>query len=170
VEYVHRLHQLEVARREMAAELDENQQVNQFNAVQMHSMRAELDKNMSLLLASRASHARPAAKLDYTWEGKRPRDGAWQAVKQNGALDLMPHAELQNYAHLYAVMGSFMEAVTALDMQMDAAGAIARRSPDGILSPRDIDELITATSDAQGKLAFTEILMQFEEKSLTLAR
>jgi len=73
---------------------------------------------------------------------------------------------LQRYTYVYVVFGAFMDALTAMNMQMDAAAAITRRAPDGALSPRDVDELVTATSDAQGKLAFTARMLQFGERGL----
>lgn len=56
--------------------------------------------------------------------------------------------------------------MAAFNIQTEVAGAIARRAPEGALSARDIDDLIAATSDAQGKLAFVERLLQFEELAL----
>jgi hypothetical protein len=78
----------------------------------------------------------------------------------------MPHAELRNYVYVYAVFGAFMDALTATNAQMEIAGAIAGRMPDGQLSPRDVEELITATSESQGRLAFVGKLLSFEEIGL----
>jgi len=166
VEYVHHIDQLHTARRELAQELDENRAFARKNELQVKITEAELDRDMALLRAAQASHTPPKGKLDYAWTFSRTRDGAWQTVKQNGALGLMPHAELHRYTYVYVVFGAFMDALTAMNMQMDAAAAITRRAPDGALSPRDVDELVTATSDAQGKLAFTARMLQFEERGL----
>ena len=59
-----------------------------------------------------------------------------------------------------------MDALTEANVATEVAGAIARRAPDGRFSPQDIDELISATSNAQGKLAFAERLLQFEQAGL----
>jgi hypothetical protein len=88
------------------------------------------------------------------------------SVKQNGTLELMSHAELQNYAYIYAVCGSFIEALADMNIALDVAGAIAGRAPGGTLSPQDIDELIVATSQAKRKLVFAARILGFEEKGL----
>jgi hypothetical protein len=46
------------------------------------------------------------------------------------------------------------------------ARAIARRSPDGNLTPRDIEELITVTSEVQAKVAYLTLLLRLEENAL----
>jgi glucose/arabinose dehydrogenase len=166
VEYFHHRHQLQEARRELSAELEDNRRRAAKNIEQVHKVQAELDNDMALLRANQSSHTPFAAKLDYTWMFYRTPDGAWQTVKQNGALTLMPHEELQSYVYVYAVFAAFMDALVAQNVQMEVAGAIARRAPDGNLSARDVDELITATSDAQGKLAFVARMLQFEELGL----
>jgi hypothetical protein len=53
-----------------------------------------------------------------------------------------------------------------LQHRIEVAGAIARRAPGESLSSRDIEELITATSDTQGKVAFTQKLLEFEGRGL----
>jgi hypothetical protein len=65
----------------------------------------------------------------------------------------MPYEELKTNVYIYAAFSNVMESAAAFNTAIEIAGAIARRSPDGNLSPRDTEELIAATSDAQGKLA-----------------
>ena len=165
VEYVHHLDQLEVARRELSAELSDNRHIAALNEAQLRKVRLELDNDMRLLRASQASHVPPTG-LNYSWNFYRTPDGAWQTAKQSGALGLMPHAELRDYVYVYAVFAAFMDALTSTNAQMEIAGAIAGRAPDGHLSPRDVEELITATSESQGRLAFVGKLLSFEEIGL----
>jgi hypothetical protein len=40
------------------------------------------------------------------------------------------------------------------------AGALAKSEPSGDLSPHDTEQLIAATSEARGRLAFTSFLLQ----------
>ena len=87
-------------------------------------------------------------------------------MRQNGALSLMPYDELKSNVYLYGVFTAIMDSATAFNTAIGVAGAIARRSSDGNLSPHDTEELITATSDAQGKLAFTAMLLSFERLAL----
>ena len=58
--------------------------------------------------------------------------------------------------------------MTAANVAMEVADAIARRAPQGNLSRKDIEELITATSDSQGKIAFAAKLLQFEKNGLKM--
>lgn len=166
VRYVHHLNQLQRAREELSLEAAENVQGAQRNQAQISEIDAKLARNMALLRAIQVSHAPLAKPLDYSWNFRRPRDGAWQTAKQSGTLDLMPHAELQNFAHLYAVMGSFMAVLAAQNLQLESATAIANRSPDRSLLPRDIEELITATSEAQAKTALLKRVLDFENRAL----
>ena len=43
---------------------------------------------------------------------------------------------------------------------------LSRRAPDGNLTVRDVEELITATSDAQAKLAYSAAILHYEELGL----
>ena len=166
VEYAHHREQLRAVRQELATELDENRRVATVNELQFVKVRAEMDKDMEILRASRAEHFRIASQLDYSWKFTRTHDSAWEAATQTGVLSLIPHDELHLYGYDYAVFGDLMDALTEANVATEVAGAIARRVPDGRFSPQDIDELISATSNAQGKLAFAERLLQFEQAGL----
>jgi hypothetical protein len=76
------------------------------------------------------------------------------------------HDELRRYAHLYAVLAAFMDALPAFGTRMEVARAIAERAPDGNLSSRDIEELMSATSEAQGRLALLIKLLQYASDGL----
>jgi len=167
VEYVHHLNQLSVARREIGAELNENRRIADFNEKEFARVKGALTKDMDILRASQSANM-PVTGLNYGWLFRRTPDGAWQTARQNGALDLMPHSELGEYVYDYAVFSAFMEALTAANVAMEVADAIARRAPQGNLSRKDIEELITATSDSQGKIAFAAKLLQFEKNGLKM--
>jgi hypothetical protein len=167
VVYCHHRHQLQEARRELAAELEENRRVLEKNLDAVREMTADLDADMALLRAAQTSPAQIGSKLVYGlgsiyW----PKDGTWQAVKQNGSLGLMAHDELHYYVYIYEDIAIIMEQLNELGARMEVAGAIARRSPDGNLTPRDIEELITATSEVQAKVAYSTLLLRLEENAL----
>jgi hypothetical protein len=172
VVYFHHRHQLQEARRELADELEANRRVVGINLEATRKVVADLDADMALLRAVQTSPASQSAepigsKLVYGlgnfyW----PKDGTWQAVKQNGSLGLMAHDELHYYVYIYEDIAIVMEELTELGARMEVASAIARRSPDGNLTPRDIEELITATSEAQAKLAYSTLLLRLEENAL----
>jgi len=172
VVYFHHRHQLQEARRELADELESNRRVVGINLEATRKVMADLDADMALLRAAQTSPASqsPApigSKLVYGlgnfyW----PKDATWQAVKQNGSLGLMAHDELHYYVYIYEDIAIIMDQLSELGARMLLASAIARRSPDGNLTPRDIEELITATSEAQAKLAYSTLLLRLEENAL----
>jgi hypothetical protein len=172
VVYFHHRHQLQEARRELADELESNRRVVGINLEATRKVMAELDADMALLRAAQTSPASqsPApigSKLIYGlgnfyW----PKDATWQAVKQNGSLGLMAHDELHYYVYIYEDIAIIMEQLNEMGARMEVARAIARRSPDGTLTPRDIEELITATSETQAKLAYSTLLLRLEENAL----
>jgi len=167
VVYFHHRHQLQEARRELASELESNRRVVGINLETTRKIKSDLDADMALLRAPQEAPAPIGSKLVYglgnIWW---PKDGTWQAVKQNGSLGLMAHDELHYYVYIYEDIAIIMEQLNELGARMEVAGAIARRSPDGNLTPRDIEELITATSELQAKVAYTTLLLRLEENAL----
>lgn len=167
VVYFHHRHQLQEARHELTAELESNRSVVGINLEAARKLTADLDANMALLRAPQISPSDIRSKLvfglgNFYW----PKDATWQAVKQNGSLGLMAHDELHYYVYIYEDIAIIMEQMSELGARVELAGAIARRSPDGNLTPRDIEELITATSEAQAKLAYSTLLLRLEENAL----
>src|SRR5262249_20143117 len=94
------------------------------------------------------------------------RDGAWQAVRQSGSLDLMPHEELQNYAWFHAIVTSLMESMHALETTLQIAGAISASAAPDMPNARDLDELASKTMEAQGRLENLRMFMAFEGSGL----
>lgn len=166
VEYFHDRHQLREARRELSLEADGNRDQLTRNLQAVRTMTAELDANMALLRATQMSLAKIGSKLVYNWTGAWPLDGAWQAVKQNGSLGLMPHEELHRYTYLYDAIAAVKNSLIDCASSMDRAAAISRRSPDGTLTARDIEELVTATSDAQAKITYCTAVLHYEDLGL----
>lgn len=76
----------------------------------------------------------------------------------------MPHDELHYYVYIYEHIAIIMEQLNELGARMELAGAIARRSPDGNLTPRDI-ELVTATWEVQAKVTYSTLLLHLEENA-----
>jgi hypothetical protein len=169
VEYFHHRHQLMEARKELSAEFDENRRILGQNLEAVKTIQSQLDHNMALLREHQTSHAPFAGKLEYSYNLYRTPDAVWQSIQQSGALSLMPHDELRKNVYLYEVFTSFMEAVHAFYTQAEIAGAIAHRSPDGNLSTRDTEELITATSETEGKLAYAAKFLGYEAIGLQKA-
>jgi hypothetical protein len=167
VVYCHHRHQLQEARRELAAELEENRRILAKNLDAVRKMKVDLDADMALLRTAQTSLAPIGSKLVYGLDNIYwPKDGTWQAVKQNGSLGLMAHDELHYYVYIYEDIAIIMEQLNELGARMEVAGAIARRSPDGNLTTRDIEELITATSEVQAKVAYSTLLLRLEENAL----
>lgn len=169
VEYFHHRHQLREDRAELSAEYEENQGILRKNLAAVETIQSQLDHNMALLREHQSSHAPLPEKLNYSWNLYRTPDAVWQSVRQDGALSLMPRDELRRNVYFYEVLTSFMDAVHEFYTQAEIAGAIARRSPDGSLSPHDTEELITATSEAQARLAYAAKFLSYETTALRRA-
>jgi hypothetical protein len=62
------------------------------------------------------------------------------------------------------------DALPAFGSRMEVARAIARREPDGDLPPQEIKELMSATSEAQGRLALLVRLLKYAKSDMEDAR
>jgi hypothetical protein len=166
VVHIHHIYQLNEVRRELKIELEGNRKQLEKNRVAAQQLVAQLDSDMVLLRAAQASHSAISRKLLYEVQFSWPLDGTWQAVKQNGTLGLMPHNELYGYTYVHEAIAAVMEGLTDLGARLRVANAIYGRAPDGNFTPRDLDELISATSEVQGKAAFGVELLHYEDIGL----
>jgi len=166
VELFHHHHQLQKAREELREELDANRRGAATQLACVHQVQDELNADMALLLARRATNQPLTAKLNFDWSFRRSRSAAWNTNKQSGGLDLMPHPELAHYDYTFTVAQVVMDSSEKWETEIEIAKAIAARSPDGTLSPQDTTELITAISNTQGYLARTDRLIAFEQGAL----
>jgi hypothetical protein len=162
VEYFHHRHQLQAAREQLSVELDHNREVLGKNLDCIRTLQTELDRDMAVIREYQSAHTPMNGKLNYSHSIFRPRDAAWLSVKQNGALGLMPYDEMEVHNYFYELLGDLMDSVVAFTAPLKIAAAIASRSPDGNLAPQDIEALVTATSEAQGKVAITAMLLGIE--------
>jgi hypothetical protein len=160
VEWLHHRHQLREAREQLAMELQDNRAILERDLNQTQKAESELERDMVILRKHQVSQSPITEKLDYSWLFYRFPDAAWQAAKQNGSLNLMPYNELKANAFLYTVCTNTMEAATTFSTAIEVAGALAKSEPGGDLSPHDTEQLIAATSEARGRLAFTSFLLQ----------
>lgn len=163
VEYFHHRHQLREARQQLSGEFDGNREVLRLNLDCIKSLQTELDRDMAVIREYQASHTPITGKLNYAHKIFRPRDGAWLSVKQSGVLGLMPYDEMENHNYFYETLRDVMDSVIGFTTPLKIAAAIAGRSPDGNLSTQDIEALITVTSEAQGKVAITAMLLSVED-------
>jgi len=166
VELFHHHHQLQKAREELREEMDSNRRGAATQLACVHQVQDELNADMALLLAHRATNQPLTAKLNFDWSFHRSRSAAWNTNKQSGALDLMPHPELAHYDYTFTVAQVVMDSSEKWETEIEIAKAIAARSPNGTLSPQDTTELITAISNTRGYLARTERLIAFEQGAL----
>jgi hypothetical protein len=166
VVHIHHIYQLNEVRRELKIELEGNRKQLEKNRVAAQQLVAQLDSDMVLLRAAQASHSAIGRNLVYEVQFSWPLDGTWQAVKQNGTLGLMPHNELYGYTYVHEAIAAVMEGLTDLGARLRVANAIYRRAADGNSTPRDLDELISATSEVQGKAAFGIELLHYEDIGL----
>jgi hypothetical protein len=169
-EYAHERRQLTEARRELVLELAENRRTWATNVIEAARIQQELDADLRLILAMR-SHA-PAGdrKFAYSVRLYAVRDGPWQAVRQSGSLNLMPHEELQAYAWFHGILTSIMESMHAFETTLHIGAAIAASAPPEKLSEYDLNELASKTMEAQGRLANLRMFLELEENGFGLER
>lgn len=164
VEYFHHRSELREARAQLAEERDINARVLDEDADFVKQMRADLAADMAALREREANPSTPlAGRLRYDWNTYATVSGAWDAVDRSGVLSLMPERETRAYSYRYKVMEAFLQVSIGFNTQMEIAAAIAKRDPDGNLTPADVRDLIVATSEAQGRL-------ELESKFLYFAR
>jgi hypothetical protein len=165
VGYFHERHQLTQARRELSLEIEQNRVLWLQNVAEARRIQEELETDLHIIQALQ-SKSPTTGKLDYSVHFFAVRDGPWQAVRQNGSLGLMRNDELQNYAWFHNILASLMDAMHTVEPTMKIGGAIAARAPLEKLTARDLEELASKTSEAQGRLAFLGMFLGYEGNGL----
>jgi hypothetical protein len=167
VEHFHHLHQLDEARRELTSELEANREILNKNFAVAEKFKGQLEHNIALLHAAQSSRAPVGKELtELNYKFFWPKDGPWQVDKQNGSLGLMPHAELDKYTYLHETIAAIMDEILVLAGRASKANAIARRAPSGDFTAKDIEELLTATSESQASLDLLTVYLQLESAAL----
>jgi hypothetical protein len=164
-EYVHERGQLTQARRELALEVAENRRTWAMNVTEASRVQQELDADLRTIQALRSHASVGSAKFDYSVQFYAALDGPWQAVRQSGSLDLMPHEELQTYAWFHGLLTSFMESLHAFETTVRIGGAIAASAPLEDLNEHDLNELASKTMEAQGRLVNLKMFLKLEENA-----
>jgi hypothetical protein len=163
VGYFHERHQLAQARLDLRLEIEQNQRVWTKNVAEVQRIQKELEADLNVIQELQ-SKSPLTGKLDYSVGFYAALDGPWQAIRQNGSLSLMPSDELQTYAWFHGILTSIMDAMHTVEPVIKIGGAIAGRAPLEKLTARDLDELASKTSEAQGRLAFLSMFLQFERE------
>jgi hypothetical protein len=146
-EYLHHRSQVATARTELEAELATNRERVDLNLAEAKRIAGALDANLKELRSNPAA-LNPDA-LSFEWHFRWPRDGAWQVVKQDGSLQFMPREEIQRYNYLYESVDYEMRYLDLTARQLGVAQAISQRAAVSPLTPRDLEELSTAISEAK---------------------
>ena len=165
VAHFHERHQLAQARRDLKLEIEQNRRAWEKNVAEVQRIQKELATDINVIQALQSKSSQ-TGRLDYSEGFYATIDGPWQAVRQNGSLSLMPNDELQTYAWFHEILMYTMDAMHAVEPVMKIGGAIAVRAPLDRLTARDLDELASKTSEAQGRLAVLSMFLKYEEDGL----
>jgi hypothetical protein len=165
-EYVHERRLLTEGRRELAMEVAENRSTFALNAIEATRVQQELDVDLKIIQALRLHAPVGSAKFDYSVVFHATRDGPWQAVQQNGSLNLMPYEELQTFAWFHGILRSVMESMHAFETTLHIGSAIAASAAPEKLNDHDLDELASKTMEAQGRLVNLRMFLGFEANGL----
>jgi hypothetical protein len=161
VGYFHQRHQLAQARQDLRVEIEQNQHAWTKNGAEVQRIQKELAMNLSVIQELQ-SKSPLTGKLDYSVKFYATIDGPWQAIRQNNSLSLMPIDELQTYAWFHGILTSTMDAMHTVEPVLKIGEAIAGRAPLDRLTARDLEELASKTSEAQGRLAVLSMFLQIE--------
>ena len=167
VEYFHHRRQLQEARQELALEIEDNRAkvVRALQAVQQEILM--LDADMASLRAAQGMRDPTWPKLEYSWRGPEwPEDGGWKALRQGGTLALMPHDELRRYSYVYDGIAAVQVAFTTYAAQSDMAESLAQRSARSKVLPTELQEMMAATAQCQGRLKFFASTLRLEKVGL----
>ncbi len=165
VGYFRDRHLLTQARRDLSLEIERNQNIWAKNEAEVERVQKELEIDVSVIRALQ-SQSPVTGQLDYSESFYAVIDGPWQAVRQNGSLNLMPNDELQTYAWFHQILTSLMDAMHAAEPAIKIGGAIAGRAPLDKLTAHDLEELASKTSEAQGRLAVLSMFLHYESGGL----
>jgi hypothetical protein len=164
-ENLHERHLLSDSQRGLAAELEDNRQVWQNNAIEASRIKKALETDVKIVRALRF-HGTPEGTLDYSNSFRATRDGAWQSAQQNGSLSLMPHDELTNEAWFYRMLRDQLDSQVSLISTMKVAAAFAAVAPPDKLDPQELEALERSTIEAQGRLDFVMLFLAIEDGGL----
>jgi hypothetical protein len=165
-EYVHERRLLTEGRRELAMEVADNRRTLALNVIEASRIQQELDADLKVIQALRLHAPVGNARFDYSVAFHATRDGPWQAVQQNGSLNLMPYEELQTFAWFHGILRSVMESMHAFETTLHIGAAIAASAPPEKLNEHDLNELASKTMEAQGRLVTLRMFLGFEEIGL----
>jgi hypothetical protein len=163
--YFHERHQLAHARRDLKLEIEQNRGAWEKNVAEVQRIQKELEADVAIIQALQSSSPL-TGKLDYSENFYAIIDGPWQAVRQNGSLSLMPNDELQTYAWFHEILTSLMDTIHATEPVIKIGEAIAGRASLDKLTARDLEELQSKTSEAQGRLAVVKMFLEYEAEGL----
>jgi hypothetical protein len=165
-EYVHERGLLTEGRRELAMEVAENRRNLALNVIEASRIQQELDADLKVIQALRLHAPVGNAKFDYSVGFHATRDGPWQAVQQNGSLNLMPYEELQTFAWFHGILRSVMESMHAFETTLHIGSAIAASALPEKINEHDLNELARNTMEAQGRLVNLRMFLGYEDNGL----
>jgi hypothetical protein len=96
VELIHHRRELREAREEMQADIDVDRRITATDLQSIHLLQANLNRDMALLLAHRATSQPLTAKLNFDSTLFAMRNAAWKANQPSGVFNLMPHSEIEH--------------------------------------------------------------------------
>lgn len=162
VDYTHHRSQLSSARLALAAELDANREIADFN------LAAALEKDLQMLRALPEAPTRDTLKFE--WKVKWPSDAAWQVARQDGSIGLMARDELTLDVYLYDVIDYEMRNLDAVAQQLDRARVLWERSTSAPRTARDVGDLAAATTEASARTRYLADLLELQRASFARSR
>lgn len=152
VELVHRHYEGQEARHVLAEESEANAGITRENLGSVKKMQKILNKDVDLLVQHRVKEGAVPDELDYSWNLRAFKSGEWEAMRERGALGLVPEIELDKLVYMYRMYDRMDRVFDAFVKDLNVASSIAHRAGDKTFSATDTEALIAATHIAQGDL------------------
>jgi hypothetical protein len=162
VEALHHRQLREETRKNLRAEIQQNQQDFPKDLRALESETHELKDDIALLQRLRAHHKVGAdEKLNFAWDWNGPSDTAWKTAKDTGALALIDNETVEDYDGIYSQQELVDQAALELTHDMTKSLIPLTVEPDlNALTPPQIDELIRDCAANLNQIQYVQILAQ----------
>jgi hypothetical protein len=162
VEALHHRHLREETRKNLRAEIRQNQDDFPKDLRALERETHELQEDIALLQRLRAHQkAGPGDKLRFGWFWNSTGDTAWQTAKDTGALGLMDIETVQQFDAVYSQQDLVDKAALELTRDMTKATIPLTVEPDlNALTPAQIDELIRTCAANLNQITYVQTLSE----------
>jgi hypothetical protein len=171
VESLHHRHLVKEARANLRREIVENQRLYTQNLRSLQAKMVELQQDIDQLRELRAGKTPEHFDVQWSFDWNGFVDSAWMSARDIGAVGYMQPEVVEEYSGLYRQQAFVNEA--GVSILLDEAKAAApsqlaknRKDPKE-LSPGDIQAMLLAAAEFQGRVKIVQLMMKTLEDDYT---